>query len=320
MSTEAADAVVIGAGHNGLVAANMLADAGWSVLVLEATDRPGGAVQTAEVTEPGFHVDLFSSFYPLGAVSPAIRGLGLEGHGLRWRHAPDVLAHVLPDDRCAVLSRDLDRTAASADEFAPGDGDAWRALAAQWKELREPLLAALFAPFPPVRPALKLLRRTGTADALRLARMLTLAGAPVRRGGVRGGGRAAAAGRKRRAQRRFRGQRGQRRVRLVAGDDRAGHRVPGPRGRRGGADGGFGAPPGVPGWESPLWTSGARGHRRRMGGHWACATPRATRSGRTARCSPTSRHRSCTASWSARSGCRPGWSTTCAGSSGTARR
>lgn len=180
MSTEAADAVVIGAGHNGLVAANMLADAGWSVLVLEATDRPGGAVQTAEVTEPGFHVDLFSSFYPLGAVSPAIRGLGLEEHGLRWRHAPDVLAHVLPDDRCAVLSRDLDRTAASADEFAPGDGAAWRALAAQWQELREPLLAALFAPFPPVRPALKLLRRTGTADALRLARMLTL---PARRFG-----------------------------------------------------------------------------------------------------------------------------------------
>src|SRR5207237_414812 len=96
VSTEAADAVVIGAGHNGLVAANLLADAGWSVLVLEATEHVGGAVRTAEVTEPGFRNDLFSAFYPLSAVSPVIRGLKLEKHGLRWRHAPDVLAHVLP--------------------------------------------------------------------------------------------------------------------------------------------------------------------------------------------------------------------------------
>ncbi|SFW84221.1 phytoene desaturase family protein [Amycolatopsis australiensis] len=180
MSTEAFDAIVIGAGHNGLVAANVLADAGWSVCVLEATPVPGGAVRTAEVTEPGFHNDLFSAFYPMSAVSPVIRGLRLDEHGLRWRHAPDVLAHVLPDDRCAVLSRDVDRTAASVDEFAPGDGDAWRELFRQWREIREPLLDALFTPFPPVRPALKLLRRTGTADALRLARMLTL---PARRFG-----------------------------------------------------------------------------------------------------------------------------------------
>ncbi|MFD8493791.1 phytoene desaturase family protein [Amycolatopsis sp. NPDC059657] len=178
MSDEVADAVVIGAGHNGLVAANLLADAGWSVLVLEAAEQPGGAVRTAEVTAPGFRTDLCSSFFPLAAVSPVISGLELEEHGLRWRHAPDVLAQVLPDDRCAVLSRDLDRTAASADEFAPGDGAAWRRLFAQWREIRDPLLDALFTPFPPVRPALRLLRRTGTADALRLARMLTL---PARR-------------------------------------------------------------------------------------------------------------------------------------------
>ncbi|WP_410673978.1 phytoene desaturase family protein [Amycolatopsis sp. cmx-4-68] len=180
MSTEAADAVVIGAGHNGLVAANLLADAGWSVLVLEATPHPGGAVRTAEVTEPGFRNDLFSAFYPMSAVSPVIRGLRLEEHGLRWRHAPDVLAHVLPDDRCAVLSRDVDRTAASVEQFAPGDGDAWQRMFEQWREIREPLVDALFTPFPPVRSGLKLLRRTGTGDALRLARMLTL---PARRFG-----------------------------------------------------------------------------------------------------------------------------------------
>src|SRR2546421_386893 len=83
-----ADAVVIGAGPNGLVAANVLADAGWEVLVLEEQPEPGGAVKTAELTEPGFHHDVFSAFYPLAAASPAIRSLDLERHGLRWRHRP----------------------------------------------------------------------------------------------------------------------------------------------------------------------------------------------------------------------------------------
>ena len=62
----APDAIVVGAGHNGLVAANLLADAGWHVVVCEATPNVGGAVQTVEVTAPGFRTDLFSAFYPLG--------------------------------------------------------------------------------------------------------------------------------------------------------------------------------------------------------------------------------------------------------------
>src|SRR5437763_10171046 len=98
-----ADAIVIGAGPNGLVAANLLADAGWSVLVLEANDEPGGAVRTAEVTAPGFRNDIFSAFYPFGAASPVLRSLGLDRHGLRWVHAPAVLAHPTPDGPAAVL-------------------------------------------------------------------------------------------------------------------------------------------------------------------------------------------------------------------------
>ncbi|NMO88481.1 NAD(P)/FAD-dependent oxidoreductase [Actinomycetospora sp. TBRC 11914] len=171
---ERADAVVVGAGHNGLVAANLLADAGWRVHVLEAADEPGGATRSAELAAPGWSTDLGSAFYPLGAASPVLRGLDLGAHGLRWCHAPHPMAHVLPDDRAALVSRDLDVTAESLERFAPGDGAAWRRLARQWQEIREPLLEALLAPFPPVRPAARLLRTTGTPDALRLARRLLL--------------------------------------------------------------------------------------------------------------------------------------------------
>ncbi len=164
------DAIVVGAGHNGLVAANLLADAGWSVLVLEGAAAPGGAVRTAEVAAPGYHSDLCSAFYPLGVASPVLAGLDLQRYGLRWRHAPAVLAHLLPDDRCVLLSRDVERTAASLEAFGAGDGDAWRREVATWALLREQLLDALLRPFPPVRPAVGLLRRLGTAEALRFAR------------------------------------------------------------------------------------------------------------------------------------------------------
>ena len=167
----APDAIVIGAGHNGLVAANLLADAGWHVVVCEATPNVGGAVQTAEVTAPGFRTDLFSAFYPLGIASPVLAGLNLDRYGLRWTHARAVLAHVLPDDRCAVLHRDRHRTAESLSAFAPGDGAAWLRLVTEWEAISGPVLDALFRPFPPIRPMQQLIRQLGLADTLRFARM-----------------------------------------------------------------------------------------------------------------------------------------------------
>jgi phytoene dehydrogenase-like protein len=94
MSGQSADAVVIGAGHNGLVAAAMLADAGWDVLVLEAQAEPGGAVESAELFS-GYASDLYSAFCPLSVASPVFGALGLEDHGLRWTHAPAVVGHVV---------------------------------------------------------------------------------------------------------------------------------------------------------------------------------------------------------------------------------
>src|SRR5919199_1116495 len=78
-----ADVVVIGAGHNGLIAAARLARAGLSVLVLEANATIGGATRTAEVTRPGFRHDLYSAFYPLFPVGP-IGTLPLDRYGLEW--------------------------------------------------------------------------------------------------------------------------------------------------------------------------------------------------------------------------------------------
>ena len=172
--SDAFDAVVIGAGHNGLVAANLLADAGWSVLVVEEQPVPGGAVRSDHVTEPGFVTDLFSSFYPLTAASPVFRRLGLERHGLRWSHAPLVLADPTEDGRCAILSRDLNETATSLESSAAGDGDAWQRLVADYRRIREPLLDTLLSPFPPVQPAARLLARLGPRGAARFLRMALL--------------------------------------------------------------------------------------------------------------------------------------------------
>jgi phytoene dehydrogenase-like protein len=166
------DAVVIGAGPNGLVAANLLADAGWDVLVLEANDEPGGAVRTAEVTAPGFRNDLFSAFYPLGAASPVLRELGLDDHGLRWTHAPTVLAHPLPDRPAAVLHREVDLTAASVAAEHAADADAYRRVIDGYRRVADPMIDALLRPFPPVRPALRLAARAridGTRELARLA-------------------------------------------------------------------------------------------------------------------------------------------------------
>lgn len=165
------DAVVIGSGPNGLVAANALADAGWEVIVVEEQEEPGGAVKSAELTEPGFVSDVFSSFYPLAVASAPIRDLHLEDHGLRWRRSPAAVAHPDGEGRCALISTDLDETAASLDGFAPGDGDAWRRLFELWQRVGGDVMGMLTRGFPPIRPAARMAAALGPRGTLRLARM-----------------------------------------------------------------------------------------------------------------------------------------------------
>ncbi|HIW61134.1 MAG TPA: NAD(P)/FAD-dependent oxidoreductase [Candidatus Stackebrandtia excrementipullorum] len=169
-----ADAVVIGAGHNGLVAANLLADAGWDVVVLEATPFVGGAVRSGEIAAPGHISDLCSSFYPFAAASPILRDLDLGRYGLTWRHSPSVLAHAISHENVTVLESDVHGTAESVARSAPGDGEAWLELYRQWKRISEPLRNAIFAPLPPVRSGVNLVARLGTAETVRLVRRLLL--------------------------------------------------------------------------------------------------------------------------------------------------
>ena len=168
------DAVVVGTGPNGLVAANLLADAGWDVVAVEAAATPGGGVRSAPLTAPGFVNDVCSAFYPMAGEPSPLHRLGLTDFGLRWRHAPAVLAHLAPDLPPVILHRDLDATAASVDSFAPGDGQRWRELYAHWQRVGPGVLDALFTPFPPVRPAARLVRRIGPGAAVRLARQMVL--------------------------------------------------------------------------------------------------------------------------------------------------
>jgi phytoene dehydrogenase-like protein len=166
------DAVVIGSGPNGLVAANVLADAGWSVLVLEAQDEPGGAVRSDREVHPDYVHDTFSSFYPLAAASPTIRELGLERFGLEWAHAPAVAGTPFATGEWALLHASAEETAAGLEARTPGDGEAWLRLCADWEEIGDHVLGSLLTPFPPVRHGVAALARLHRVGGLAFAQMM----------------------------------------------------------------------------------------------------------------------------------------------------
>ncbi|MEU6086902.1 NAD(P)/FAD-dependent oxidoreductase [Streptomyces sp. NPDC047085] len=121
------DAVVVGAGPNGLTAAVELARRGFSVALFEARSTVGGGARTEGLTLPGFRHDPCSAAHPLGVNSPAFRALPLERYGLEWLHPDLPMAHPFPDGSAAVLARSVAETAAS---FGPRDAGAYRRLVA----------------------------------------------------------------------------------------------------------------------------------------------------------------------------------------------
>lgn len=119
------DAVVVGAGPNGLAAALTLARQGFHVTVLEAADEIGGGTRSSDqLTVPGVLHDVCSAIHPMGIASPFLRELPLARHGLRWAHPPIAAAHPLDGGRAGFVHRDLEATAVALG----ADGAAWRAI------------------------------------------------------------------------------------------------------------------------------------------------------------------------------------------------
>ncbi len=126
------DAVVVGAGPNGLTAALLLARAGLRVEIFEANDTPGGGCRSSELTLPGYVHDTCAAVHPMGVLSPVFRELRLEEFGLEWVPSHHPLAHPLPNGRVAVLDRSIEETGRSLG----GDATAWRALIAPFANER----------------------------------------------------------------------------------------------------------------------------------------------------------------------------------------
>jgi phytoene dehydrogenase-like protein len=135
------DAVVIGSGPNGLVAAITLAETGRRVVVFEGAATTGGGCRTAELTRPGFRHDVCSSVHPLGVGSPALRRLPLERHGVRWVQPAIAMAHPLGRG-AALLHQSLEATVAGLG----ADGRSWRRLVAPLLRHRGAVIDGLLSP------------------------------------------------------------------------------------------------------------------------------------------------------------------------------
>ena len=144
------DAIVVGAGPNGLAAAIAIAQTGRSVLVVEGQDTVGGGARSAALTLPGFLHDVCSAVHPLAVGSPFFSTLPLSSHGLDWVQPPAPLAHPLDDGTAVMMERSVEAT---ADGLGP-DAAAYRGLfgplVRDWPKLTDDLLGPLRLPRHPL--------------------------------------------------------------------------------------------------------------------------------------------------------------------------
>jgi phytoene dehydrogenase-like protein len=166
VTAEVTDAVVVGAGPNGLAAAIALAGAGRSVLVLERADEVGGGARTAELTLPGFRHDVCSAVHPLAVGSPFLRRLELERHGLEFVFSDIEAAHPLDDGSAVALRRSVAETAAGLGVDAGAYESLIGPVAAGWDSLADVLLAPPRVPRHPLPAARFGLRAIRSAQRL----------------------------------------------------------------------------------------------------------------------------------------------------------
>lgn len=161
------DAVIVGAGVNGLAAAAHLGQRGWSVAVVETAEVPGGAARSSELTLPGFVHDWGAMNLSLFAGSGfhKAHGATLAAHGLAFAPAVDCFATAFPDGTWCGVSTDLATTQARIAAFSPRDAEVWGALVAAFPERAQTLFAILGS-----RLDIRALARIGW-DALRRHRL-----------------------------------------------------------------------------------------------------------------------------------------------------
>ena len=144
------DAVVVGAGPNGLSAAIAIAEQGHSVLLMEGRDSVGGGARTAELTLPGFLHDVCSAVHPLAVSSPFLSRLSLQEHGLRWIQPTAPAAHPLDDGSAVMLERSVEDTS----EGLGSDAKSYRRLIGpfvnHWDKLVDDTLGPLRIPRHPL--------------------------------------------------------------------------------------------------------------------------------------------------------------------------
>ena len=164
----ALDAIVVGAGPNGLAAAIAIARTGRSVRVYEAEPTIGGSTRSAELTQPGFVHDVCATVHALVVASPFLASLPLADHGLAFAHPLAPVAHPLDDGTAVVVHRSIAET---ADGLSRRDGHAYRRLIEPLVERHAELMVALLRPLRPrASPVLLRFSRSAVRSALGLAR------------------------------------------------------------------------------------------------------------------------------------------------------
>jgi len=155
-----ADAIVIGSGHNGLVAACCLARARWRVMVIERAATIGGAIRTESVTLPGFRHDLYATNLSLFTASRFYRDhrAELERAGLRFITCHEAFASAYADGTAVRVTTDPDRTEAEFARCSAADAQGWRSVVRIYRRLAPHVLPFTNMPLPSREAAFQALR------------------------------------------------------------------------------------------------------------------------------------------------------------------